>query len=92
MDVDDNLDVDSGPVRFRSLSDVYDDSYEVELMDENVEALLIEMEEPASYREAADSQDWVDAIDREMQLSHPYFKNKIGCIKDSYVPQKQSHT
>jgi len=25
-------------------------------------------------------------------LSHPNFKNKIGCIKDSYVPQKQSHT
>jgi len=25
-------------------------------------------------------------------LSHPYFKNKIGCIKDSYVSQKQSHT
>ena len=25
-------------------------------------------------------------------VSHPYFKNKIGCIKDSYVPQKQSHT
>jgi hypothetical protein len=25
-------------------------------------------------------------------LSHPYFKNKIRCIKDSYVPQKQSHT
>jgi len=25
-------------------------------------------------------------------MSHPYFKNKIGCIKDSYVPQKQSHT
>jgi len=22
------------------------------------------------------------------KLSHPYFKNKIGCIKDSYVPQE----
>jgi hypothetical protein len=21
-------------------------------------------------------------------VSHPYFKNKIGCIKDSYVPQE----
>ena len=26
------------------------------------------------------------------KLSQPYFKNKIGCIKDSYVPQEQSHT
>ena len=36
MDVDDNIDDNSGPIRYRSLSDVYDDSYEVELMDENV--------------------------------------------------------
>ena len=28
----------------------------------------------------------------KVYMSHPYFKNKIGCIKDSYVPQKQSHT
>jgi hypothetical protein len=67
MDVDDTIDTDSGPIRFRSLNEVYDDSYEVELMDENMEALLVEMEEPTCFRDATDSQDWVDAMDREMQ-------------------------
>jgi hypothetical protein len=67
MDVDGTIDIDSGPIRFRSLDEVYDDSYEVELMDENVEALLVEMEEPSNYSEAAVSQDWVEAMDREMQ-------------------------
>ena len=36
MDVDDNIDDNSGPIRYRSHSDVYDDSYEFELMDEIV--------------------------------------------------------
>jgi hypothetical protein len=67
MDVDDTIDTDSGPIRFRSLNEVYDDSYEVELMDENMEALLVEMEEPTCFRDATDSQDWVDAMNREIQ-------------------------
>ena len=67
MEVDDTIDLDNGPIRFRDLNEVYNDSYEVELMDENVEALLVEMEEPTCFRDAADNQDWVDAMDREMQ-------------------------
>jgi hypothetical protein len=46
---------------------VYDDSYEVELMDENVEALLVEVEEPACFKDAIINQDWMDAMDKEMQ-------------------------
>jgi len=67
MEVDDTIDLDSGPIRFRDLNEVYNDSYEVELMDENVEALLVEMEEPTCFRDAANNLDWVDAMDREMQ-------------------------
>jgi hypothetical protein len=67
MDLDDTIDDDSGPIRFRSFDEVYDDSYEVELMDENVEALLVEVEEPACLEDAVVNQDWVDAMDNEMQ-------------------------
>lgn len=67
MDVDDTIDHDSGPHRFRNLNEIYDDSAEVELMDENVEALQAEIEEPSCFREAAESQDWIDAMDKEMQ-------------------------
>lgn len=66
MDVDDNIDHDSGPHRFRSLDEIYVDSVEVELMDSNVEALLAEIKEPSSYSEAAESQDWVEAVNKEM--------------------------
>jgi len=27
-------------------------------------------------------------LNKRPKMSHPYFKNKIGCIKDSYVPQE----
>jgi len=67
IDVDYNIDHDSGPHRFRSLDEIYDEYVEIELMDSNVEALLAEIEEPSSYREATENQDWVEAMNKEMQ-------------------------
>ena len=55
MDVDDTIDHDSGPHRFRNLNEIYDDSTEVELMDENVEDLLAKIEEPSCFREATEN-------------------------------------
>jgi len=58
---------DSEPVRFRNLNDIYDDTSEIDLPDSDVEAMLAEVEEPSCYREAADHQDWIVAMDLEMQ-------------------------
>jgi hypothetical protein len=57
---------ESGAMRFRNL-DIYDDTSEVELMDSDVEALLVETGEPTGYAEAAGYQEWVEAMDREME-------------------------
>jgi hypothetical protein len=57
----------SEPMRFRALNEIYDETIELELMDSDVEALLAETEESSCYREAADHQDWVDAMNKEMQ-------------------------
>lgn len=64
----------NGPVRFRDLSDVYEhtveielDSDEEELEDSEGQALLVETGEPTCYREAADYQDWKDAMNKEME-------------------------
>ncbi|XP_066323768.1 uncharacterized protein [Miscanthus floridulus] len=70
-DVDDNMDVDhdDGPVRFRSLNDVYQDSVEVDLAsDTEVEtnALLAVMEEPTCYQEVAGNDNWMAAMDNEI--------------------------
>jgi hypothetical protein len=37
-------------------------------MDSDVEALLAEFEEPSCYREAADHQEWIEAMDKEMSI------------------------
>jgi len=58
---------ESGAMRFRNLNEVYDETSEVELMDSDVEALLVETGEPANYNEAACHQEWVEAMDREME-------------------------
>ena len=58
---------ESGAMRFRNLDDIYDDTSEVELVDSDVEALLVEADEPTSYAEAAAHQEWKDAMDKEMQ-------------------------
>jgi hypothetical protein len=68
MEVDDTIDQDDGPVRFRSLNDVYQDSKEVELAsDAEIEALLALMEEPAKFHEAAGNPNWMAAMDSEIQ-------------------------
>jgi uncharacterized protein YqkB len=67
MEVDDTIDQDDGPVRFRSLNDVYQDSKEVELAsDAEIEALLAVMEEPAKFHEAAGNPNWMAAMDSEI--------------------------
>jgi hypothetical protein len=61
----------SEPVRFRDLNQIYDETSEVELVDSEeeayVEALLAETEEPTNYKEAVVHQEWIDAMDKEMQ-------------------------
>jgi hypothetical protein len=58
-------------VRFRDLNQIYDETSEVELVDSEeeayVEALLAETEEPTNYKEAVVYQEWIDAMDKEMQ-------------------------
>lgn len=58
-------------MRFRDLNQIYDETSEVELVESEeealVEALLAETEEPTNYKEAAVHQDWIDAMDKEMQ-------------------------
>jgi hypothetical protein len=54
-------------VRFRDLNDIYQNSSEVELMyDSGGEAMLVEMEEPTSYKEAASCAEWTEAMDKEI--------------------------
>ncbi|CAD6255874.1 unnamed protein product [Miscanthus lutarioriparius] len=55
---DENMDIDhdDGPVRFRSLNEVYEDSVEVDLASDTeveINAILATMEEPTCYQEAA---------------------------------------
>jgi hypothetical protein len=62
------------PLRFRNLNEIYDNSEEVELgdsgvelADSDVEALLIEVDEPTKYSEAACHQEWIEAMNKEIQ-------------------------
>jgi hypothetical protein len=68
MDLDDSSDYDEGPVRFRNLNEVYQDSVEVELTsDVEVEALLAVMEEPTYYQDVVGDSEWIAAIESEIQ-------------------------
>lgn len=50
MDVDSSSDYEDGPMRFRNLNEVYQDTVEVELASYiEVDALLAVMEEPTYY-------------------------------------------
>ena len=61
-------DIDEEPLHYRSLTDVYQETSEVELeLDSEGEALLAELEEPTSYVEAAGDPEWVKAMDSEIQ-------------------------
>jgi hypothetical protein len=72
VELDDNMDIDhdDAPVRFRSLAEVYEDAAEVELASDaeiEVNALLVVMEEPTCFQEAAGNNDWMAAMDSEIQ-------------------------
>jgi hypothetical protein len=67
----------SEPMRFRNLNDIYGDTVEIELDDSDVEALLVETGEPICYKEAAEYQDWVDAMNKEMESIE---KNKTWAL------------
>ena len=70
MDLDDSSDYDEEPVRFRSLSEVYENTDEVDLVSDSeveVSALLAVMEEPSSYQQAVGDAEWIAAMDSEMQ-------------------------
>jgi len=61
-------------LRFRNLNEIYDNLEEVELgdsgielVDSDVEALLIEADEPTKYSEAACHQEWIEAMNKEIQ-------------------------
>lgn len=60
---------DEGPVRFRSLEDIMREAPRVDLVEDehDGDALLAEMEEPSSYREAAGQPAWENAMAQELQ-------------------------
>jgi len=64
----------SEPMRFRNLSEIYDETSEVELQEpesetenSDAEALLVDSGEPTCYREAAGHQEWLEAMKKEME-------------------------
>lgn len=68
VDMNDSSDYDEPPLRFRNLNEVYQDSVEVELTsDSEVEALLVVMEEPSCYHDAAGNGNWIAAMESEIQ-------------------------
>jgi hypothetical protein len=61
-------DGDEEPLKFRSLNEVYEETSEVELSsDSELGALLALVEEPSTYKEAAENVEWVAAMDSEIQ-------------------------
>jgi len=61
-------DSEDQPKRLRNLNDIYQNTSEVELMyDSDGEALMVEMEEPTSYKEATSYAEWTEAMNKEIQ-------------------------
>ena len=58
-----------GPIRYRHIDDIMQDTRRVELDKEfaEEEALLIVTEEPSCYREAAGQPEWEDAMSKEIE-------------------------
>lgn len=55
-------------MRFRSLNEIYENTSEIELIeDSDIEAMLAVMEEPTCYREAAGDENWEAAMRSELQ-------------------------
>lgn len=60
---------DDGPIHFRSLNDIYQETVEVEYNSEaDIEGLLAELEEPTCYSEVASQVEWIDAMNKEVQF------------------------
>lgn len=55
------------PQYFRNLTDIYQNTEDVDLPDSDIEALLVEAEEPTNYSDAARDPDWVKAMNNEIQ-------------------------
>lgn len=64
------------PRRFRLLSEVYDDTEEMEFTDE---LLFMGIEEPVTYAQAAKEVEWKKAMDTEIQTVE---KNKTWKLTD----------
>jgi len=61
-------DSETPPKHYRSLNEIYDDTSEIELeLDSEGEALLVEVEEPTRYANAAGNPDWEKAMENEIQ-------------------------
>ena len=58
-----------GPIRYRHMDDIMKDTRRVELEKEfaEEEAMLIVIEEPSCYREAAGLPEWENAMDKEIE-------------------------
>jgi hypothetical protein len=52
----------------------------------NLDGVLMKETDDIAHTWTRSMPKWGHVMDWDM--SHPYFKNKIGCIKDSYVPQE----
>ncbi|KAL8145519.1 hypothetical protein AgCh_003617 [Apium graveolens] len=59
-----DIDTDSGPRHYRSLHDIYNETQEIKLEDD--ELLFAGVEEPASYTKAAAEHNWREAMKTEM--------------------------
>nr|ABB47537.2 retrotransposon protein, putative, unclassified [Oryza sativa Japonica Group] len=70
---------DVGPVRYRSLAEIMLEAPRVDLVedDDDARALLAEMEEPLSYREATGEPAWVNAMNKELEAIE---KNKTWSL------------
>jgi hypothetical protein len=66
------------------LNEIYQNTDEVELEDsEEIEALLTESDEPTSYNEAAESPEWVEAMNSEIRsIEKIRPRNWQGCLLD----------
>lgn len=76
-------DSSSGPIRFRSVNDIYNATEEVELDDK---LLLMGIDEPRSYDQAVKEHNWRGALNREIESieqNNTWKRSKLppGCKK-----------
>lgn len=61
---EESADLSSGPHRYKTLEELYN---ETEVMDMLDELMLLKVEEPVAYTEAAKEQEWRDAMNLEFE-------------------------